>query len=97
VKPILIATLNDRYEPAKKRHADFMRGGKQRADVMKNVTMRGNIPVEDVRAFSACLSRWALREERRAKGGAQGDSSVDKILEVRSRPAYFPCVTYVYL
>ena len=67
VKPVLVATLNDAYAPAKQRHDDFMRGGKYRADVMKDVTMRGNIPVGDVQAFGTCLGRWALREERRAQ------------------------------
>src|SRR5271154_4941388 len=66
VKPVLVATLNDAYEPAKQRHADFIKGGKHRVAVHKNVTLRGNIPVEDWEALADCLGRWALRDERRA-------------------------------
>jgi hypothetical protein len=65
-KPVLVATLNDAYEPAKQRHADFIKGGKHRVAVHENVTLRGNIPIEDWEALADCLGRWALRDERRA-------------------------------
>jgi|ERR1700722_4531193 len=67
VKPILVATLNDAYAPAKGRHDGFIRGGKYRADVGKSVAMRGNISVQECREFLHCLTRWALRDERRAE------------------------------
>jgi hypothetical protein len=66
VKPVLTATLNGSYEPAEQRHSDFIRGGKHREDVKKNVVMRGNISVEEVRKFTQYLTWWALGEERRA-------------------------------
>jgi hypothetical protein len=66
VKPVLIATLHGSYEPAKQRHSDFIKGGKHREGVKKNVVMRGNISVEEVRKFTQYLTWWALREERGA-------------------------------
>ena len=66
IKPVLVATLNDEYAPARRRHADFVRGGRAREEVLRNVVMRGPIGADEVGSLARCLGRWALKGERRA-------------------------------
>lgn len=62
-KPILIAILNEDYEPAKKKHDMFMRGGKSRDSVVKDAGDRGKMDPKDVGRLVKCVRQWCLNDE----------------------------------
>ncbi|EEB97425.1 hypothetical protein MPER_03259, partial [Moniliophthora perniciosa FA553] len=59
-KPVLCAVLNDRYPPTKRRHDDFMSGGKRRKGLSDEAGLRGKMDPMDVSKLQKLLSKWCL-------------------------------------
>ncbi|ESK91400.1 hypothetical protein Moror_2747 [Moniliophthora roreri MCA 2997] len=59
-KPVLYAVLNDRYPPTKRRHDDFMSGGKRRKGLSNEAGLRGKMDPRDVSKLQKLLSKWCL-------------------------------------
>jgi|SRR5882762_3793231 len=66
VKPVLKAILNDTYKPSRSRHLDYVKGGTARARTQESAASRGTVSVADVETLQKCMTRWVLREKRRA-------------------------------
>jgi len=60
VKPVIKATLNETYLPAKERHRAFMQGGPSRLRLRKAATGKGNLTVRDVSRLGRVLQSWVL-------------------------------------
>ncbi|KAK7040855.1 hypothetical protein VNI00_009451 [Paramarasmius palmivorus] len=59
-KPVLLAVLNNRYPPARRRHDDFISGGKRRKGLNDEAGLRGKMDPKDVSRLQKLLDRWCL-------------------------------------
>ncbi|EPQ57786.1 hypothetical protein GLOTRDRAFT_136657 [Gloeophyllum trabeum ATCC 11539] len=63
VKPVLSLIMQEKYEPARARHAAFMKGGAARVNVCKSAAAKGDLTALEVAQLQRRLSRWILRDE----------------------------------
>ena len=61
-KEVLQAVLNDSYPPVQSRHERFMRGGKERAALDKDASLKGVMTSREVSKLTKLLIRWVLRD-----------------------------------
>ena len=61
VKEVLQAVLNDLYRPVQPRHERFMRGGRERATLDKDASLKGMMTSKEVSKLTKLLIRWVLR------------------------------------
>ncbi|TFK72767.1 hypothetical protein BDN72DRAFT_876324 [Pluteus cervinus] len=74
-KPVLVALLNGKYQPAMKRHEDFMAGGERRQQLTKEAGLRGLMDPKHVEQLGKYIHEWCLRDDRKAQ--VVRDFSVD--------------------
>lgn len=61
-KGVLQAILNNSYPPVQSRHERFMRGGKERAALDKDASLKGVMTSREVSKLTKLLIRWVLRD-----------------------------------
>jgi len=61
-KEVLQAVLNDSYPPVQSRHERFMKGGRERAALDKDASLKGAMTSREVSKLSKLLIRWVLRD-----------------------------------
>ena len=61
-KEVLQAVLNNSYSPVQLRHERFMKGGKDRAALDKDASLKGVMTSREVSKLTKLLIRWALRD-----------------------------------
>ena len=61
-KEVLQAVLNNSYPPMKPRHERFMKGGKERAALDKDASLKGVMTSKEVSKLTKLLIRWVLRD-----------------------------------
>ena len=61
-KEVLQAVLNDSYPPVQPRHESFMKGGKERAALDKDASLKGVMTSREVSKLTKLLIRWVLRD-----------------------------------
>ena len=61
-KPVLQAVLNNSYPPVRSRHERFMKGGKDRATLDKDASLKGVMTSREVSRLTKLLIRWVLRD-----------------------------------
>ena len=61
-KEVLQAVLNDSYPPARPRHQRFMKGGKERAALDRDASLKGVMTSKEVSKLTKLLIRWVLRD-----------------------------------
>lgn len=61
-KEVLQAVLNNSYPPVRSRHERFMKGGRERATLDKDASLKGVMTSREVSKLSKLLIRWALRD-----------------------------------
>lgn len=61
-KEVLQAVLNNSYSPAKPRHERFVKGGKDRASLDKDASLKGVMTAKEVSKLTKLLIRWVLRD-----------------------------------
>ena len=66
-KEVLQAILNDTYPPARSRHQRFMKGGKERAALDQDASLKGIMTSREVSKLSKLLIRWVLRDSVKAE------------------------------
>ncbi|KAL6298613.1 hypothetical protein BKA93DRAFT_810481 [Sparassis latifolia] len=65
VKPVLLAVMDGKYEPANDRHDGFMRGAAARQKVCDTCHDRGSLSQREVEELDKLVRRWVRRRERR--------------------------------
>jgi hypothetical protein len=65
-KEVLQAVLNNSYLPVQPRHEMFMKGGKERAALDKDASLKGVMTSKEVSKLTKLLIRWVLRDLVRA-------------------------------
>ena len=81
VKPVLGAVIDGRFEPANKRHDQFMRGAAERRKVCETGYSRGSLRQDEVEELLRLIRRWAAKREKRRElgivldGGNMGPSA----------------------
>lgn len=66
-KEVLQAVLNDLYPPVRPRHERFMKGGKERAALDKDASLKGMMTSKEVSKLTKLLIRWVLRDSMKAE------------------------------
>lgn len=61
-KEVLQAVLNNSYSPVQPRHERFMKGGKERAALDKDASLKGVMTSREVSKLTKLLIRWVLRD-----------------------------------
>ncbi|CAA7270956.1 unnamed protein product [Cyclocybe aegerita] len=61
-RPVLQAILNKEYQPVVNKHDMFMRGGKERQNVLEAAALRGKMDPKDVEYLQEYVREWCLRE-----------------------------------
>ena len=61
-KEVLQAVLNNSYAPVQSRHERFMKGGRERAALDKDASLKGGMTSREVSKLSKLLIRWVLRD-----------------------------------
>jgi len=61
-KEVLQAVLNNSYPPVRSRHERFMKGGRERATLDKEASLKGVMTSREVSRLSKLLIRWVLRD-----------------------------------
>lgn len=61
-KGVLQAVLNNSYPPVKPRHERFMKGGKERAALDREASLKGVMTSKEVSKLTKLLIRWVLRD-----------------------------------
>lgn len=61
-KEVLQAVLNNSYLPVQPRHEMFMKGGKERAALDKDASLKGVMTSKEVSKLTKLLIRWVLRD-----------------------------------
>ena len=61
-KEVLQAVLNHSYSPVQSRHERFMKGGKERAALDKDASLKGVMTSKEVSKLTKLLIRWVLRD-----------------------------------
>ncbi|KAJ3502595.1 hypothetical protein NLJ89_g8812 [Agrocybe chaxingu] len=61
-KPVLQAILNKEYQPVVRKHDMFMRGGKERQNVLEAAALRGKMDPKDVEFLQEYVRQWCLRD-----------------------------------
>ena len=61
-KEVLRAVLNGSYPPTQLRHERFMKGGKERAALDKDASLKGGMTSKEVSKLTKLLIRWVLRD-----------------------------------
>ena len=61
-KEVLRAVLSNSYPPVQSRHERFMRGGRERAALDKDASLKGGMTSREVSKLSKLLIRWVLRD-----------------------------------
>lgn len=61
-KEVLRAVLNNSYPPVQSRHERFMKGGRERATLDKDASLKGVMTSREVSRLSKLLIRWVLRD-----------------------------------
>jgi hypothetical protein len=61
-KEVLQAVLNNSYPPMKPRHERFMKGGKERAALDQDASLKGVMTSKEVSRLTKLLIRWVLRD-----------------------------------
>ncbi|EPS96859.1 hypothetical protein FOMPIDRAFT_85458 [Fomitopsis schrenkii] len=69
VKPVLGAVIDGRFEPANKRHDQFMRGAAERRKVCESGYSRGSLQQDEVEELLHLVRRWATKREKRRELG----------------------------
>lgn len=69
VKPVLGAVIDGRFEPANKRHDQFMRGAAERRKVCETGYSRGSLRQDEVEELLRLVRRWATKREKRRELG----------------------------
>ena len=73
-KEVLRAVLNNSYPPVQSRHERFMKGGKDRAALDKDASLKGVMTAKEVSKLNKLLIRWVLRDS--VKAGQMNDCEV---------------------
>jgi len=66
-KAVLQAVLNNSYPPVQPRHERFMKGGKERAALDRDASLKGVMTAKDVSKLTKLLIRWVLRDSVKAE------------------------------
>ena len=66
-KEVLQAVLNNSYPPTRPRHERFMKGGKERAGLDRDASLKGVMTSKEVAKLTKLLIRWALRDSVNAE------------------------------
>jgi len=66
-KEVLQAVLNGSYPPVQSRHERFMKGGKERATLDKDASLKGVMTSREVSELTKLLIRWVLRDSVKAE------------------------------
>jgi len=61
-KVVLQAVLKNSYPPVRSRHDRFMKGGKERAALDKDASLKGVMTSKEVSKLTKLLIRWVLRD-----------------------------------
>ena len=69
VKPVLGAVIDGRFEPANKRHDQFMRGAAERRKVCETGYSRGSLRQDEVEELLRLILRWTMKREKRRELG----------------------------
>lgn len=69
VKPILIAILQEKYLPVKRRHELFMGSAAARKKVCDTGHEKGELRATEVEELSVCIRRWIRRRSQRQELG----------------------------
>ncbi|KAF9644296.1 hypothetical protein BDM02DRAFT_3122124 [Thelephora ganbajun] len=86
-KEVLQAVLNNSYPPVQSRHERFMKGGKERATLDKDASLKGVMTSKEVSKLTKLLIRWVLRDLVKAEQMAE-DCEVTTEPDVHTDPDF---------
>lgn len=82
-KEVLQAVLNNSYPPVRSRHERFMRGGKERATLDRDASLKGVMTSREVSKLTKLLIRWVLRDLVKAEQAVDGCEVCVSSIDIR--------------